>query len=69
MAFTQADLDALKAIAKTGTRHVRFSDGREVTYRSMAELQAAIAMVAAEVGAAQGTPRVRRRRFATDKGL
>ncbi len=37
MAFTQADLDAVRAAIAKGERSVQFSD-RSVTYRSMEEL-------------------------------
>jgi hypothetical protein len=49
MAFTQTDVDALKAALATGALKVRYADGREVTYRSLSDLQRAIAIAAAEV--------------------
>lgn len=69
MAWEQADLDKLKRMVTSGVRAVTFSDGRNVTYRTLEELKQAIAMVAAELGVAAGTPRVRRRRFTSCKGL
>lgn len=69
MAYTQADLDALKALKARGTRSVTFSDGRSVVYRELDEINQAIADVQAELGAASGAPRIRRRRYVTDKGL
>jgi hypothetical protein len=38
MAFTQTQLDALDVAIASGTLSVSFSDGKSVTYRSMAEL-------------------------------
>jgi hypothetical protein len=69
MAYTQADLDALKSLVARGTRSVTFSDGRSVVYRTMDEIERAIGMVQGEVNAGAGTPRVQRRRFTTCKGL
>lgn len=40
MAFTQKDLDAVEAAIASGELSVK-SDGREVTYRSMADLMTA----------------------------
>ncbi|WP_240097645.1 phage head-tail joining protein [Thermomonas flagellata] len=44
MAYTQADLDALQAALAKGERRVTFGD-KTVEYRSVEELQAAIAAV------------------------
>jgi hypothetical protein len=49
MAYTQADLDALKEAMKTGVRSVTYPDGRMITYRSMAEMKEAYRMIADEV--------------------
>ncbi len=49
MAFTQADVDALKAAIASGARRVRYADGSEIEYRSQAELEAALARVQGEV--------------------
>ena len=49
MAFTQTDVDALKAALATGALKVRYADGREVTYRGLSDLQRAIAIATAEV--------------------
>lgn len=46
---TQADLDALEAALARGESRVRFADGREVTYRSVGELSAAIALLTPRV--------------------
>ena len=48
MALTEADEAViLQAIAR-GEQKVRFADGREVTYRSIAELQQALAIARSE---------------------
>ncbi len=51
------DLATLKAAARSGVERVRYADGREVTYRTMAELRQAIADVEAEIAAEAGRPR------------
>ena len=52
MAWTHADLDALKAAYASGTLRVRFSDGKEVTYPTGDDLLRRIRIVAAELAAA-----------------
>ena len=52
MAVTQADLDALIAARMSGVSQVRFSDGRQVTYRTDAEMERAIAFARDELTAA-----------------
>lgn len=49
MAYTQADLDALKKAIASGAQRVRYADGSEILYRSMAEMEAALAKITAEV--------------------
>lgn len=39
MAWTQTDLDALETAIATGAMKVRYADGREVTYRSLADMR------------------------------
>jgi hypothetical protein len=48
MPLTTADEDALLIAIARGEQRVRFSDGREVTYRSVAELREALAIARAE---------------------
>lgn len=48
MAYTQADADALKAAMASGAQRVRYSDGSEVEYRSLAEMKEALSMIQAE---------------------
>lgn len=49
MAYTQSDLDALRAAKTSPVAKVRYSDGREVTYRSLSEIIAAEKAVEAEL--------------------
>lgn len=49
MAFLQSDVDTLKAAIATGAMRVRYADGREITYRSQAELERALTLVQGEV--------------------
>lgn len=48
MAFTQIQIDALKAALSSGTLKVRMND-REVTYRSLQEMRELLAIMEAEV--------------------
>ena len=68
MAWTQTDVDKLKKAMAQGALRVRFAD-REVTYRSLDEMQATLRMMAADVAAAAGKTRRRQVRFQTSKGL
>lgn len=49
MAFSASQLDALQAAYATGTLEVSY-DGRTVKYRSLAELERAIGVVAQALG-------------------
>ncbi len=49
MPYTQEDIDRLRAIRAQGVKSVTFSDGRRAEYHSAAEIDAAIAMMEAEV--------------------
>ena len=53
MAMTTADIDALDAAIASGASKVRFADGREITYRSLAEMLTARSRI---VGLIAGTP-------------
>lgn len=55
MAFTQTDVDTLKAAIGSGAMKVRYADGREITYRSQAELERALKMARDEVAATTGS--------------
>ena len=67
MGYTNAQLNALKKALATGERRVSFGD-KTVEYRSVAELQAAIRSVEAEI--ARGTGSAKRQiRITTGKGF
>ncbi|BBK30297.1 hypothetical protein EDC65_2257 [Stella humosa] len=69
MAWTQAQLDELKAAYASGVMRIRHED-RWVEYRSGAEMERAIARIEAELAGASGTLRVRQYRLYQDgKGL
>jgi hypothetical protein len=52
MAFTTTDLDAINAAIASGEMTVKYN-GREVTYRSVAELLKAKSTIEADLAAAQ----------------
>jgi hypothetical protein len=66
--YTEQQLQALRDALASGVRRVRFAD-RELEFRSVEELQAAIAAAAADVARANGTPPVRQIRVSTQKGF
>lgn len=58
--WTDADLTALNEAIATGALKVRYADGREVTYRSLADLRSIrdeVASALAPLAAPLGTPR------------
>lgn len=55
MAFSQNDVDTLKAAIASGVMLVKFADGRHVQYQSGADLRAALALAEAEVANAGGS--------------
>ncbi|MBS0573134.1 MAG: hypothetical protein JSS08_07775 [Proteobacteria bacterium] len=67
LAELQADLDALRRIRNAGVSRVRYDD-KETTYRTDAEITAAIRDVEAQISDLQGAT-VRTVRFTTSKGL
>jgi len=55
MAYTQGDLDNLKAAIATGARRVKFGagpDSREVEYRSLDDMKATQSLIESELSAA-----------------
>lgn len=55
MAYTQTDIDNLQKVIASGVLRVRFEDGRERTYQSLADMRSALREIKAEVaGAANG---------------
>jgi hypothetical protein len=69
MAFTSTDSAALKQAIASGERRVRFSDGREVEYRSIGELMQALRTVEAELAAGDGERRPAAIRVRVSKGV
>lgn len=72
MAFTQTDLDNINSAIATGEMSVEFN-GRKVVYRSVADLEKARSIVAADLAAATSTGASTRRgnyrvNFATHRG-
>lgn len=68
MATTQAQLDALIAMRNSGV--LRTSNGQySAEFRSMAELERAIAAAQQDLAAAAGETMVRRVHIIADKGL
>lgn len=69
MAWSQADIDALKAAIATGVATVSYSGppSRSVTYQSTDAMLQALAVMQQEVNGAAGTPAYRL--GATRKGL
>ena len=65
MAWTQADLDALKEAYATGTLLVRMPDGREVRYPSGDDLLRRIRVVEVDLAAAVSGQAAPVGRFAT----
>lgn len=70
MAWSQTDIDKLKASIAQGATKVKFAD-REVTYRSLAEMRETLRIMQIDVDTANGITRRRGRqvRFVTSKGL
>jgi hypothetical protein len=59
MAYTQNDIDELKAAIATGALRVRFGSGpdsREVTYRSLDQMRSILADMQAEVSPVRVSP-------------
>ncbi len=56
MAWTQTDLDALKAAIAKGARSVTTSDGKSVTFHSLDEMLRLKAAIEAEVNGTSARP-------------
>jgi len=65
--YTEEQLQALRDALANGVRRVRF-ENREIEYRSIEELKAAIAAAEAELAKSRGAV-VRQIRISTEKGL
>ncbi|TCP30702.1 hypothetical protein [Sphingomonas sp. BK235] len=61
MAFSQTDLDTLRAAIASGVMRVRYADGREVTYQSTEAMLTAEQRIMDAIASAPGSGRRRRR--------
>ena len=68
MAFTQSDIDALKASIAGGELRVRFAD-REVEYRNLDEMLRLLSRMETEVAQSAGRKRKRRITLAPHTGI
>ncbi len=68
MAYTEEQLQALRNALASGVRRVRFGD-REIEYRTVDELRAAIAAAEMDVARNSATPIARHIRISTEKGF
>lgn len=66
MNWTQTDLDAINEAIATGASKVRFADGREVTYRGLADMRSVRDEIAQAIGRTVDTPRVTFASFTRD---
>jgi hypothetical protein len=66
--YTEQQLQALRDALANGVRRVRF-ENREIEYRTVEELKAAIAAAEAELAKASGKPTIRQIRVSTEKGF
>lgn len=71
MGYTETQLQSLQNALASGQLRVRFSDGREIEYRSVKELQTAITEITSALSIESGATTVRKRihRAYTDNGL
>lgn len=65
MAWTQSDIDALKAAIASGVKSVAYSD-KTVTYHSLSEMLQALAAMEAEVAGGSGGRRSTYASFSRD---
>ena len=54
MGFTVDDVTRLKEAIGTGLLQVRYADGRQVTYRSLAEMRQILTMMQGDIAGAAG---------------
>jgi hypothetical protein len=66
--YTEQQLEALRTALAGGVRRVRFGE-REIEYRTVEELKAAIAAAEAELAKASGRSAIRQIRVSTEKGF
>jgi hypothetical protein len=60
MAYTSTELQELRSAMASGVLKTRFSDGREITFRTLAEMQEQERVMAAEVESGSQLRPVRR---------
>ena len=65
--YTATDLSTIQEAIATGTRRVRFTDGREVEYNSVKDLLIAKADIATDLAGNSPSPIVRRIKIYTTK--
>jgi hypothetical protein len=68
MAYTEQQIQALRDALANGVRRVRFGD-REIEYRTIDELKAAILAAETELARDAGKPIVRQILISTNKGF
>ncbi len=68
MAYTEQQLQALRDALANGARRVRFGD-REIEYRTIDELQAAIIAAESDIARQSGKPITRQILTSTNKGF
>jgi hypothetical protein len=66
--YTEQQLQALRDALANGVRRIRFAD-REIEYRTIDELKAAIAAAEADIAKSSGKPTTRQIRISTQKGF
>ncbi len=55
MAVTQQDIDDLESAKYSGARKIKFSDGREVEYRDLSEINSALTSMRKQLAASHGS--------------
>lgn len=68
MAYSQDDVDALKAAIASGARDVTYSDGSRIVYRSLEEMRQTLNIMEAEVSGSS-TTRIKTFRMNSAKGF
>ena len=69
MAFSEKDLTTIDQAIASGALSVRYTDGRQITYRSLPELREARRLVSDALAQAAGRPATRQVRVWTRSGF
>ncbi len=69
MAWTQTDIDALKAAMALGALTVSYPGGTSVTYRSQRDMERQLLLMQAEASGASSAVPIRQIRMRTSKGI